>query len=164
MGAIKDVADLVTQLVDRVEDRKFAADLLAIQSMIGGIISEQVELHERNIELMRETAELTRTIDSLRERVGTLESAAESAHVADATPVEPLSEEEEQILRYVAHNDGAILGHIARAASLDEVTTEYWLDKLCDREMVSQAIRPGGPNAYYLGRSGREHLVENAHL
>jgi len=46
MGAIKDLVDLVTQLNNSVEDRKFALELREIQKMIGGLQSEHADIHE----------------------------------------------------------------------------------------------------------------------
>ena len=51
MGAVKDLVDLVTQLSNSIEDRKFAAELREIQSMIGGIQSEHAAMHEQRIEV-----------------------------------------------------------------------------------------------------------------
>ena len=61
MGALKDLVDLVTQLAGSVQDRKFAAELRDIQSMIGHIQSEHAELHEQRIWLKCKILKLGRT-------------------------------------------------------------------------------------------------------
>lgn len=66
MGAIKDIADLVTQLSKSIKDREFGAALLNIQGMLAGLQSEQAELHEKNITLMRENEELKKKMALLQ--------------------------------------------------------------------------------------------------
>jgi uncharacterized protein with PIN domain len=67
MGAIKDVVDLLTQLANRVQDRRLAAELNTIQSLILNIQSKHAELHETNIQLLEER-------HSLKERIQELEA------------------------------------------------------------------------------------------
>ncbi len=67
MGAIKDIVDLTTKLVDSVKDRKFAAELRELQRMIGGFQSEQAELHESRIALLSENAELKTKVSALQD-------------------------------------------------------------------------------------------------
>ena len=161
MGVIKDVTDLVIQLAERVENRNFAADLRQIQSMIGEIASENAGFHERNIELMEENARLRRTIVSLKEQVAALESEADSTHDSNSASIEPLSDEQDLILSFLAPLREAQLETIAGAISQDILTTEVWLNKLMDRGMVSMFIRMGGPAGYYVTRDGKEYVVEN---
>ena len=161
MGVIKDVADLVKELVDRVENQKFAADLREIQTMIAGIGSENAELTERNIQLTKENGDLKRTIDSLNEKVETSEQQADSSHATNSTPIKTLSAEEEQILKCLVEYGQASLEAISEAISLDVIKTEYWLDQLQDRNMVSIPLAFGSPGLFYLDKAGRGHLVEN---
>ena len=162
VGLIKDVTDLATQLADRVQDRRFVSDLREIQSMIGEIVSENAGLHERNIELVRENETLRRTIDSIEERIATLESETGSSHVTTSTPVEPLCDEEVQILRFLAQKKEATLSDIAGVFLRDEVTAEHWIDRLVDRGcMLSVSLFVGGHREFRLGRGGRDFLVEN---
>ena len=58
MGALKDIIDLVTQLSTSVTDRKFAAELRDIQSMIRAHQSAHVTLHEQRISLLTENAKI----------------------------------------------------------------------------------------------------------
>ena len=60
MGTIKDLVDLVNQLSSSEQDRKFAAELRQIQSMIGAIQSEHAAIHEQRIELMTQNADKRR--------------------------------------------------------------------------------------------------------
>ena len=80
MGAIKDVVDLLTQLVSRIQDRKVAAELNTIQSLILNIQAEHAELHETNIKLSEERL-------SLRERIRVLE--AQVAELSSASSARP---------------------------------------------------------------------------
>ena len=75
MGAIKDVVDLLAQLASRVQDRKVAAELNAIQSLILNIQSEHTELHEANIKLREERFSLKECIQKLEAQVAELSSA-----------------------------------------------------------------------------------------
>ena len=163
MGTLKDVVDLTKELIERTENRAFAADLLEIQSMIGEIQSEQARIQEQNIQLMEENVELKQTIDSLKEKVETLEQQIDSPHATNSTPIEPLSDQEKQILKYLveAESEMAELGDISRALSLNQAKTTYWLDKLTDRKMPSLALSLGGPSMFYLSRGGRDYLMEN---
>jgi predicted nuclease with TOPRIM domain len=69
MGTITDLTSLVTQLVDRIEDRKAAADLREVQRMIAVLQSEQAKLHEDNIELRTENADLKQRNASLQQQL-----------------------------------------------------------------------------------------------
>ena len=129
--------------------------------MIGGILSEEAGRHEHNIALMEENADLKRTIDSLNNKVATLVLEADSTHVTNSTPIEGLSDEEEQILTFLAQRGKANLTIITGANFRDVVTAQYWLDKLSDRGMISVSIGIGGPAKYHLTQGGRAHMVEN---
>ena len=161
MGAIIDVLDLLKDLVNKAKDRKFVGELRHIQSMIGDIQYQQAELQERNIQLKADNEELKRTIKLLKEKVVAPKLEADLSHVANPTPTEALSDEEEHILKYLAQHEGAQLETISRAIFGDAVTTEYWLDKLQDRKMISIALALGRPGKFHLTRDGRDHLVEN---
>jgi len=78
MGAIKDLIDLVTQLANSVQDRKFASELNTIQSLILKLQAEQATLHEANVKLREELL-------SLKERNRELETENEKLSSASAT-------------------------------------------------------------------------------
>jgi hypothetical protein len=80
MGAIKDVVDLLTQLTNRVQDRKLASELKEIQLLILKIQAEHAELHETNIQLREDRL-------SLRERIQELETTV--AELSSASPAGP---------------------------------------------------------------------------
>jgi len=145
MGAVKDLVDLVTQLAGSVQDRKFAAELRGIQSMIGAIQSEHASLHEQRIVLMTENAELKQTIASLKNEVTALK-AQKADHSA------PAVQTDEKL---------ATADQIAYAISKDLVTTEYWIDVLKDRNMIDFSVVINQPSDYYLIEKGREYLVKN---
>ena len=161
MGALKDLVDLVTQLAGSVQDRKFAAELREIQSMIGNIQSEHAALHEQSIELMTENAELKQTIASLKEEVAALKEQ-KAALVAPAPQTgEKLSPEAEAILQYLAKVQEANAHQIAQAISKDLVTTEYWIEILTEKDMIYFSVVMDQPTEYYLVQKGREYLVKN---
>jgi uncharacterized protein with PIN domain len=87
MGAIKDVVDLLTQLANRVQDRKIASELNQIQSLILSIQSEHAELHETNIQLREERLSLKERIQELETQLA--ESAAAPSPALDGVPTCP---------------------------------------------------------------------------
>ena len=164
MGTLKDVVDLTKELVERTQNREFAADLREIQTMIAAIGSENAELIERNIQLTKKNEELKRTADSLKEKVETLEQQVDSSHPTNSNPIKTLSAEEEQILKCLAEYEELSSEAISGVISIGGVKTRYWLDKLKDRRMISQALAIGQPPTYYLARDGRDYLVENERI
>ncbi|OGV50775.1 MAG: hypothetical protein A2017_12840 [Lentisphaerae bacterium GWF2_44_16] len=76
MGTIKDLVDLTTQLANSVQDRKIAAELNAIQSLILKIQSEQATLHETNIELREERLAFKERIQELEAEIERLKAAS----------------------------------------------------------------------------------------
>lgn len=76
MGAIKDVVDLLTQLANRVQDRKLASELNTIQTLILKIQAEHAELHETDMQLREERLSLKERIQELEAKVAELSSAS----------------------------------------------------------------------------------------
>ncbi|HYT60243.1 MAG TPA: hypothetical protein VEL06_08730 [Haliangiales bacterium] len=76
MGALVDLTNLTTKLIESVKDRKFAADLREIQRMIASLQSEHASIHESRIALMTENAELKRKLAALELRVADAEKRA----------------------------------------------------------------------------------------
>lgn len=75
MSAIKDIMDLVTQLRNSVQDRKFAAEITQIQSLVSAVqlensstISENLDLKTENFELKNENSILGQRISDLEKR------------------------------------------------------------------------------------------------
>ncbi len=79
MGDIRDLIDLVTQLANRVRDRKLAEELNAIQSLILGLQAEEAELHKTNIGLREEVSTLKQRIQELEAQILEWSSAASHA-------------------------------------------------------------------------------------
>lgn len=79
MGAIKDVIDLLTQLTTRVQDRKLAAELNTIQSLILKLQGEHAALHETNIELREERLLLKERIQALESQIKEISSSSPAA-------------------------------------------------------------------------------------
>ena len=161
MGAIKDLVDLVTQLNNSVEDRKFAGELREIQRMIGTIQSEHAEIHEQRIQLMTENAELKQVIASLKEEVTALKQQKEQAKHQQTSPEQDISKEEEQILLLLAKTKKATAQQIAHQLQYDLTKTEYWLEHLRDNDMIYFSLVINQPTAYYLVQGGRKYLIEN---
>ena len=78
MGAIKDVVDLMTQLTNRVQDRKLASELNTIQTLILKTQAEHAELHEKNIQLREESLSLRERIQELEAKISEISSASSS--------------------------------------------------------------------------------------
>lgn len=152
MGAVKDLVDLVTQLSNSIEDRKFAAELREIQSMIGSIQSEHAALHEQRIALMTENAELKQKIAGLQQEMVDLKTSPQVS-------VNDLSEEAQNILLFLAKYKDVTSDQVARNISADLTRTEYWLNKLADDNMVHAAYSMMSPTTYSIGQKGREYLV-----
>lgn len=76
MSAIKDVIDLVEKLANRVQDRKIASELHAIQTLIVQIQSEQAKVHEANTDLREERITLQNRVQELETEVQMLKSAS----------------------------------------------------------------------------------------
>lgn len=74
MGAIKDIIDLLTQLTNRVQDRKLAAELSTIQTLILKLQGEHADLHETNIQLREERLALTERIQELESSIKEMSS------------------------------------------------------------------------------------------
>ena len=115
MGAVKDLVDLITQLSNSIEDRKFAAELRDIQGMIGGIQSEHAAMHEQRIELMTNNAELKQIIASLKGDIVNLQQ--EISNLKDPTQkkqLQKLSEEAETVLMFFTKYTGVTPNQIAQ--------------------------------------------------
>jgi uncharacterized protein YbaR (Trm112 family) len=69
MGTIKDIVDLTTQLSNSVTDRKIAAELNKIQSLILSLQSEQADIHEVNMKLREELYEFRLKNDALKKEM-----------------------------------------------------------------------------------------------
>ena len=161
MGAVKDLVDLVTQLSNRIEDRKFAAELRDIQSMIGGIQSEHAAIHEQRIELMTENAELKQTIATLQQEIVALKREAKNLknHHSQRSP--ELSEEAKKVLMFFTKHTEVTSEQISHNLSLDLTRTEHWLDILEKLEMDYALHAMEDETRYSIDEKGREYLVVN---
>lgn len=73
MGAIKDVHDLINKLINSVQDRQFAAEILKIQSLVSTIQSDNAATQEKlgnclstNIDLKQKLLQLEQENISLK--------------------------------------------------------------------------------------------------
>ena len=154
MGAIKDVVDLLTQLIDSAKDRKFAAELFNIQSMIGDIQSEQADLHEKNIELMTENAELKKSIASLQQEIT-------NAQTPQSPSTDKLSAEEVKILLLLNPSKSLTADQVAQDTELDLTRAEYWLEELPQKDLIYTQMSISFPDEHSLLHGGREYLIKN---
>jgi uncharacterized small protein (DUF1192 family) len=159
MGAIKDLVDLVTQLNEAVEDRKFANELRQVQSMIGTIQSEHAEIHEQRINLLSENAELKQEIASLKEEIQILKQQALEASSTTSSAETTLSQQEVDILLYLSKVQEATEGEIAHTIGYNLTKTQFWLTRLIDIDMINRSLSLVEDSHYYLQQGGREYLV-----
>lgn len=68
MGTIKDIVDLTTQLRGSVKDRKFAAEILQIQTLILMVQKEDAALVSENLDLKKQILELEKENLALKEK------------------------------------------------------------------------------------------------
>lgn len=157
MGAIKDVVDLTRDLANSVEDRRVAGELLEIQRLILGILSDNASMHEQSIEVREENVRLKQQIVALEQDIVTLKSS----HQAPAVLQCELGNEEVEILTYLSKVSPVQDGQITNATGQSLSKVKFWLDRLSDLGMVSFTINLNGPSKYYLNKGGREYLVKN---
>lgn len=160
MGAVKDLVDLVTQLSNSIQDRKFATELRQIQSMIGKILSEHAEIHEQRIALLTENAELKQIVASLKQKIGELEHQSQSINMSENTNTK-LHHEAESILMHLTKYTDIPAYQIARSLSLDLTRTEHWIDELEKSEMIYGSFDMESDTTYSLKSKGRKYLVTN---
>jgi len=67
MGTIKDIIDLTTQLSSSIKDRKFAAEILKIQTLILTVQKEDSTLVSENLDLKKKIFELEKEISDLKQ-------------------------------------------------------------------------------------------------
>ena len=155
MGTITDLTSLVTNLVDRIKDRKAAGDLREIQRMIVLLQSEQAKIHEDNIELRTQNAELKQKNEELQQDLIQAKQAKEpSASESD------LAELETKILVLIANSPKKLSREmVANHFGLSKAKGDYYFDQLSNREFIrlSHVQRDG---AFFRATSvGREYLA-----
>ncbi len=154
MGTIKDVTDLVNQLLQKAEDRKFAGELREIQRMIGFIQSDHARLHEQNIALMSENA-------GLKEKVTTLELAL-SRRNQPASDSESRHEIEHRILVLLAKEQRPMTPiEISQALSISRIQAQHYTHALEEAEFLHSPITLDQNHEfeYSLKPKAREYLV-----
>jgi len=156
MGAIKDLVDLVTQLTNSVQDRKFAAELREIQKMIADIQTEHATIHEQRIELMTENVELKQTIASFKQEIAN--SANQEPKYSDQLP-EPA---EKMLIFLASTRDDRTKDDAIHHAGLSIAKGDYFFDMLLKNKYVNQIGGQMGVGWFYAATSGgREYLVRN---
>lgn len=94
MGAIKDIVDLTTQLSNSVQDRKLAAEILQIQTLIlsvqkenTALVSENLDLKKKIFELEKENLNLqnkhSEEISNLQKKILSLEEESSAKSLRD---------------------------------------------------------------------------------
>ena len=68
MGAIKDIIDLTTQLSSSIKDRKFAAEILKIQTLILTVQQDDSALVSENLDLKNKIFKLEKENIALNEK------------------------------------------------------------------------------------------------
>ena len=158
MGAIKDITDLVTQLLNSAKDRQFAAELLKIQGMIGRLQSEQAALHEQNMALRTENAELKQQITALKQ-----------AKPQDEPKQDDLGPETVKILKRVFDQSREFSSRqIASIFNMKPSVADFHVDVLAKRGFVewnsvgfSGGFGEDTPPTFGITAEGREYIVKN---
>ena len=88
MGKIADIHNILVGLIERSKDRKQAAALAQLQSLIAGFQSENVALQERNLKLVADNAELQRAIATLEKRMADADEQSRKLAASSAQFVE----------------------------------------------------------------------------
>lgn len=161
MGAIVDLVNLVTQLTNRVQDRKITAELMEIQKMIASIQTEQAGLHEQRIKLMTENSELKQTIESLNQELLNAKTNNQQSQCNDRLP-----EPAEKMLIFIASNSERITQEDAiQHAGLSTAKGAYLFDKLLSQKYIAHYSGQIGVGWFYKATpGGREYLAINGLL
>jgi len=156
MGTIKDLVDLVTQLTNSVQDRKFAAELREIQKMIADIQTEHAALHEQRIELMTENAELKQTIATLKEEIA-------NRNIQEPTQADRLPEQAEKMLIFLASTrENTTKDDAIHHTKLSTAKGDYYFDILLKNKYIVRTSGQIGVGWFYAATAaGRNYLVEN---
>ena len=72
MSSIKDISDLIGQLLNSGKDRKLAAEIAPIQSLISMVQSDHFAMVEKNAELLSQNLELKKKISELENTISRL--------------------------------------------------------------------------------------------
>jgi hypothetical protein len=160
MGAIKDVVDLITQLLNKVEDRRLAEELRGIQSMINNILSEHASIHEQRIELMTENAELKQKNAALELAIVGFKEEIANIRNSPKIRTDSLSEEAEKILSLLAKQDDLAAYQISDTLSIEPVKTEFWLEELEKKAFILGSYVMGQETTYFLDQGGRKYLID----
>jgi hypothetical protein len=73
MGNIKDIIDLITQLANSTQDRKIAAEIFKIQSLILSVQNDDAALVSENLDLKKKIFELEKETFNLQNKISALE-------------------------------------------------------------------------------------------
>jgi hypothetical protein len=153
MGAIKDLTDLVIRLLEKADDRKFAAELREVQKMIASIQSEHAAIHEQRIALMSENADLKQQIANLKQQLVELKGIQ---HRPDGDV--RLETTAEKILLAVAHSlDAVSRDQFVPELQLPLPKVHRYFDQLSERGLVIQ-VSADGPLLYEATPEGRAYL------
>lgn len=115
------------------------------------VSAESPATYERNIELILKIK---------------TESPENNSSMQEVTDIDQLSEKEIQILKLVSERGDYMLqlNHIANGISEKPTKTEYYIDRLLERELLHDALSMTEPTTYKLTTKGRAFLVENGFI
>lgn len=109
MIPIKDIFDLITQLRDKIEDRKIVSELLQIQSYIDSLHSESLQAKERSLDCRTQLTELNEEKIELKRKIREVKDAHDK-EIADINMI------------HRAEMAGADHGH---EMAMENLTQEY---------------------------------------
>lgn len=75
MSAIKEIYDLITDLRDKIEDRKIIAELLQIQSYVDSLHSDWLMAQERALDYKTQISNLNEQIIQIKQEIRAIEEA-----------------------------------------------------------------------------------------
>ena len=156
MGTISDLTMLVTKLVDRIKDRKAAADLREIQQMIAALQSEQAKLHENNIELRAENM-------NLREQNLSLQQQLSQGKHSQEQPDGELDEIATKMLVVIANTRRDLTRDmIIQQLGLSKAKGEYHFDQIYKRKLAEATHGQMGVGMFWgTTEEGREYLASH---
>ena len=88
MSAIKDLYDLVTDLIKSTTDRKFATELGNVQSLISSAQSEHFDARERNVQLLADNVRLQQQIHDAEAKHSTEMKELQASHTHEVAALQ----------------------------------------------------------------------------
>jgi cell division protein FtsB len=128
MAAMTDLAARVKGLVGSFSHKKFAEELEEVQRMMESLQAEQAALHEQNVKLTAENAQL-------KQALAALEQGTKLPAEPNAQPSKALDEIAEKILIDISNNETP-KESIVTYFQLTKAKGDYYFDLLTTRNFI----------------------------